>query len=150
MPHNDTNSLSYSCALATATINCSPPRQHLHNTTAIIDTGASNHYFTPNAPLSCIDSTAPHTTIRTATGETKTSTAFTCFALPTHIPTAACTGHIIPGFTNNLISLGKLCDNGCTASLDKQNLWVRDDSGRIILHGKRESSGARLWPVNIG
>ena len=151
MPHNDTNSLSYSCALATAAINCSPPRQHLHNTTAIINTGASNHYFTPDAPLSCIDSTAPSTNIRTATGETKTSTAFACFALPTHIPTAACTGHIIPGFTNNLTSLGKLCDNGCTgASLDKQNLWVRDNSGRVILHGKRKSSGARLWQVNIG
>ena len=70
--------------------------------------------------------------------------------MPKHLPAAACTGHIIPGFTNNLISLGKLCDNGCTATLDKHHLIVRDGAGHTILHGKRETAGARLWRVNLG
>jgi|APFre7841882793_1041355.scaffolds.fasta_scaffold00653_2 hypothetical protein len=37
-------------------------------------------------------------------------------------------GHIIPGFMNNLLSLGKLCDAGCTAGLDKNTLTVSDET----------------------
>ncbi len=69
-------------------------------------------------------------------GRNKNSTALARFALPEHLPAAACTGHIIPGFTNNHISLGKLCDNGCTAALDKHQLIVRDGAGHTILHGR--------------
>ena len=61
----------------------------------------------------------------------------------------ASTGHIIPGFTNNLLSLGKLCDEDCSAHLDKHKLEVLDKHGNKILHGDREQSGARLWRVNI-
>jgi hypothetical protein len=59
--------LNYS--LATAAITCSP--LNTQHSTAIIDTGASDHYFTPNAPVVDIDSNAPKTTIRTATGEAR-------------------------------------------------------------------------------
>ena len=96
-----------------------------------------------------IISTAPPATIRTATGEIKTSTATARFNLPGNLPPEACTGHIIPGFTNNLISLGKLCDNGCTAVIDKHTLLVNDPTGHPILHGCREPAGARLWRINI-
>ena len=58
-------------------------------------------------------------------------------------------GHIIPGFTNNLLSLGKLCDADCTAHLDKHSLLVNDKFGKPILQGKREAAGARLWRVDI-
>jgi hypothetical protein len=70
-------------------------------------------------------------------------------AIPTIPSIQARTGHIIPGFTNNLLSLGKLCDDNCSAYLDKQILEVRDKQGNKILHGDREQSGARLWRVNI-
>jgi|APFre7841882793_1041355.scaffolds.fasta_scaffold02758_3 hypothetical protein len=70
-------------------------------------------------------------------------------AIPT-IPTLhARTGHIIPGFTNNLLRLGKLCDADCTAHLNKHNLVVQDHLGKTILHGKQEPTGACLWRVNI-
>ena len=54
------------------------------------------------------------------------------------------TGHIIPGFTNNLISLGKLCDADCTAYIDKNKLEVHNKDGHKILHGTREPTGPRL------
>ena len=59
------------------------------------------------------------------------------------------TGHIIPGFTNNLISLGKLCDADCTAYIDKNKLEVHNKDGHKILHGTREPTGPRLWRVDI-
>jgi hypothetical protein len=74
--------------------------------------------------------------------------------LPRHnwqsIPTIeARMGHIIPGFTNNLLSLGKLCDAGCTAFMNRHRLLVHDSSGKQILTGTREPTSAWLWRVNI-
>ena len=66
------------------------------------------------------------------------------------IPTlAARTGHIIPGLTNNLLSLGKLCDADCSVYLDKHELIVHNKMGKQILKGIREQTGAQLWCVNI-
>jgi hypothetical protein len=92
--------------------------------TAIIDTGMSDHYFTPATPLHHIDSTMPPTTICTATGKTKTSTA----------AARSCTGYLIPGYTNNLLSIGTLWGNDCTAALDKHQLIVQVKEGNTILN----------------
>ena len=119
---------------------CSPP----HCNTAIADTGAMDHYFTATAPLTDINPAAPHTTIRTATGEQHTSIAMAQLAIPA-IPTkSARTSHIIPGLTNNLLSLGKLCDANCTAQLDKHTLRVHNKQGKLILMGHCELTGVRL------
>ena len=142
--------LNNSLCLATAALSCSPPlTSTLTSTTAIADTGASDHYFTTDAPLLDINPAGPRTTIRTATGEAKASSATAVLAIPA-IPTlAARTGHIIPGFTNNLLSLGKLCDADCSAYLDKRQMVIHDNTGKEILKGIREPTGARLWRVNI-
>ena len=44
----------------------------------------------------------------------------------------------MPGFTHNLLSLGKLCDANCTTYLDKHQLIIRDKNGNAILQGIRE------------
>jgi hypothetical protein len=137
--------LNYS--LATATITCSP--QSIQHATAIIDTGASDHYFTPSAPVVNIDPNAPKTTIRTSTGEARTSTGAAVLAIPGIPLLRACTGHIIPGFTTNLLSLGKLCEADCTAYIDKHKLEVNNKEGHKILHGAQEPTGRRLWRVDI-
>ena len=59
------------------------------------------------------------------------------------------TGHIIPRFTNNLLSLGKLCNANCTAYIDKHKLEVHNKEGNKILHGTCDSAGPRLWRVDI-
>jgi hypothetical protein len=116
---------------------------------AIADTGASDHYFMESAPLVQIDGNAPITKIRTATGELKASLASALLAIRGLPTQQARTVHIIPGFTNNLLSLGKLCDADCTAYIDKNHLNVYNSHGQKILHGDREQTGARLWRVNI-
>jgi hypothetical protein len=141
------SNLNENLCLTTAVHTCSPPT---HYNTAIVDTGASDHYFRPGAPLLHIDPSAPCTNIRTATGEHRASSATAQLAIPGFPTVAARTGHIIPGFTNNLISLGKLCDADCTATLDKHTLRVRDKDGQCFLTGHRETGGPRLWRVNIG
>jgi hypothetical protein len=84
------------------------------------------------APVVEFDPNVPKTTIRTATGETRTSTGAAMLAIP-GIPTRhARSGHIIPGFTNNLLSLGKLCDADCTAYIDKNKLEVHNKDGHKI------------------
>ena len=116
---------------------------------AIIDTGASDHYFTSTAPLLHINMVAPPTTICTASGKACTSSATMCLAIPA-IPTLhAHTGHIMLGFSNNLISLEKLCNAGCMATVDKNQLLVHDPHGNTILQGIREPSGAHLWRATI-
>ena len=150
---NDSNINITTYNLATAALSNSPPpvthaHQHTQHT-AIADTGASDHYFTSAAPILHINPSAPRTTIRTATGELQLSTATAQLGIPA-IPTQnARTGHIMPGFTHNLLSLGKLCDADCTAYLNKHHLLVRDKDGNAILHGVREPSGAQLWRVDI-
>ena len=84
---------------------------------------------------------ATPTTIQTATGETKTLTALAQLAIP-NLPTEHAR-------TGQLLSLGKLCDNDCTAHLDKHKLIVKNKVGQQILHGDQEPTGARLWGVNI-
>ena len=83
-----------------------------------------------------------------ATGQSCTSTTTAQLNI-SNIPTAARTGYIMPGFTNNLLSLGKLCDAGCTAALDKHHLLVHDRTGALILKGSRKTMGARLWRIDI-
>ena len=55
--------------------------------------------------------------ILTPSGELRASisSALNLLTLPNN---CACLGHIIPTFTNNLLSIGQLCDSGCTAHFD--------------------------------
>ena len=94
-----------------------------------------------SAPLLNLNRLAPQITIRTATGEAKTSIASAQLALPTLPTMEARTGHIVPDFTNNLISLGKLCDAGCTAFMDRHHITINDSLGNHILTGTREPTG---------
>jgi hypothetical protein len=55
----------------------------------------------------------------------------------------------MPTFTNNLLSLGKLCDADCHVLLNKHALHVYNNAGTLVLRGDREPTGARLWRVNL-
>ena len=102
----------------------------------------------PTAPVINIDQQAPRTTIRTATGQAIASMAAAELNIPT-LSSAACKGHIMPTFTNNLLSLGKLCDSDCYVLINKHALHVYDINNRLVLRGDRERTGARLWRINL-
>eukprot|EP00804_Cyclotella_cryptica_P003921 CCRYP_016106-RA/>CCRYP_016106-RA protein AED:0.11 eAED:0.25 QI:0/0/0/1/0.2/0.16/6/0/1395 len=120
----------------------------LQSDMAIADTGASGHYFLPEAPLTNINAHAPRTTIRTATGQPLYSTGTATLNLPT-IPPVTQHGHIVPGLTHNLISIGTLCDAGCTALFTANALTVTDAAGTTILSGARDTNAPRLWKLSL-
>ena len=115
---------------------------------AIVDTGASGHYFLPHAPLANVNANAPRTTIRTATGQPLISTGTATLTLP-NLPPITRHGHIVPGLTHNLLSIGKLCDARCTARFTAHTLTITDTAGTVILSGTRDTYGPRLWRVSL-
>ena len=102
----------------------------------------------PTAPVTSINTGGLKTIIRTANGQAIASAA-TATLNNLALPPAARTGHIMPTFTNNLLSLGKLCDAGCYAHFNKHALHVYNSTHNLILRGDREQAGARLWRVNL-
>lgn len=56
--------------------------------------------------------------------------------------------HIFPGIkSSSLISLGQLCDDGCTAMLNNKEIGI-DKINTMILHGKRNWTDG-LWDIKI-
>ena len=129
--------------LSTAAYTCSPPPTPTSSNTAIADTGASGHYFMPSAPVSNIDHTAPTLSASTATGQLLHSTATATLNLP-QLPPGSTTGHIMPTFTNNLISIGRLCDADCHVHFSKTRVDVRNKHNTSILQGTQERDGAKM------
>ncbi len=64
------------------------------------------------------------------------------------LPHAARTVHIFQELSNSLLSIGQLCDSGCTADYNKDTVTVRDQHRDIILVGHR-CPQTRLWMVNL-
>ena len=108
------------------------------------DTGESGHFFMPEATVTNIDITALTKVIGTALGELLTSTASATMNLPV-LPKGTETGHIMPTFTNNLVSIGKFCDAGCTVTFTTAKVTVHDIEETLILEGPREQAGAKMW-----
>ena len=64
------------------------------------------------------------------------------------LPLAARTGHIVPALaTFPLISMGQLCDAGCTVDFTATDVTVRHND-IIILRGQRNTS-TRLWHLAL-
>ena len=76
--------------------------------TAIVDSGASGWYFTPDIPVSNANKTAATIHVSMATGQAQASEASCELPLP-YLPPALF-GHIISGFTNDLFGIGNICD----------------------------------------
>jgi len=81
----------------------------------ILDTGANLHctpVAAPDAPLQ----TTPPVTIHLPDNSVVTSTLAVQLPFPaTSLPPAALTTQLVPAFHSTLVSVGQLCDYGCTA-----------------------------------
>jgi len=56
------------------------------------------------------------------------------------------TAHVLPDLNQSLISIGKLCDAGCTATFDAQTVTIHHEH-RPILTGTRQQNGLWLLPM---
>ena len=117
--------------------------------TDIFDSGATDIYFSTDAPIVNIDLSAPKVKVGTATGQTQQSTGTGDLNLH-HIPSGfPAKGHLMPGFCHNLIGVGPLCDAECTVTFTSEAVIVRYQQGTPVLTGWRESSGPQLWRISL-
>ena len=78
----------------------------------MIDSGSSNIYLTINEPKQQVGKNPPTVRVGTAAGTPQVSSASCDLALP-HLPEDfPKSGHVMPGFTENLIGIGEMCDAG--------------------------------------
>ena len=77
-------------------------------------------YFTPDAPVSKVNTQTPKIQVGTETGQPQVSAA--SFELPIEgIPTGKF-GHIMLSFRHNLLGIGVLCDKDCKFVFSKMAL----------------------------
>eukprot|EP00804_Cyclotella_cryptica_P026156 CCRYP_013038-RA/>CCRYP_013038-RA protein AED:0.96 eAED:1.00 QI:0/0/0/0.5/1/1/2/0/450 len=139
------NSNPYRCLEAPA----SPPRGCAAqiSTTAILDSGASDIYFAPDAPVTNVNPSAPTSTVTDAAGTHHHSSAHANHLLPT-LP--ACSGKIMPSFKHTLFGSAHSATTAAKYSLTlplPPSTIQRDDT--ILLQGWREPTGAKLWRFSL-
>ena len=115
--------------------------------TAIVDSGASGCYFTPDAPVSHVNKTAATIRVGTATGLAQESEAFWESPLPDLSP--GLFGHFMYGSKHNLLGIGNLCDKDCRVIFTKHSVIIYDRNNKPIFKGWRETSGAKLWRISL-
>ena len=57
------------------------------------------------------------------------------------------TAHHLPNLSHSLLSISKLCDDGCTATFNKNNCVIKQ-YGKTILQGPRDPL-TTLWRINL-
>ena len=128
-------------------IESSPPNRltpfHHNN---IADTGCTGHYVTTDAPLTNVHPVSPGLSVHLPDGSTIVSTHVG--TLPFALPPDACVAHIFPTLTSgSLVSIGLLCDHGCTATFTAHDVTITHQ-GQPILTGLR-SPTTRLWSLAL-
>lgn len=116
----------------------------LKETLGIADTGATGHFLTSSSH--CLDKT-PVTNgvvVHIPNGDTMKASHTALLDLPT-LPVAATTAHVFQELTTPLISVGQLCDNGCTATFTATNATIQH-SNNTILEGQRDDDSG-LWTL---
>jgi hypothetical protein len=110
-----------------------------------VDTGASDFYLTPSAPVTNLNPSATTVTVSDASGKQHCSTAQAEVLL--NLPNR--NAKIMPSFQHNLMGIGKLCDNDCRVVFDKTTVTVLANDGSTLLQGWREQQGAKLWRFSL-
>ena len=66
--------------------------------------------------------------------------------LPSDFPN---TGHVMPGFQENLVVVGPICDANCTVTFKKNAVNIYSPTGMPIITGCHENTGPCLWHMYI-
>jgi hypothetical protein len=122
-----------------------PPPNILPSHTGIADSGATDFYFAPDAPVTNYNPQAPTVGVRVANGLPERSVASATLASVPSLPQASMTGHVMPAFPHTLIGLGPFADLGCKIVFTKTSVTVYHPDGHPILSGWRDEAGPRLW-----
>lgn len=126
-----------------------------------VDSGATAHAFTTertnvtasntlvhtNLPFSNVKATNQGLTVLYPDGNMDQATHEATLDLPV-LPLSARRVHLFRRLASgSLLSLGQLCDAGCTAYFDKTHVYMFY-TGKIILQGHRGSDTNKLWKLD--
>ena len=113
-----------------------------------MDTGATHHFFTKSSTpsLSNVHLVADGIRVLLPNNEVIESTHKANINIPT-LPPAATEAHLFPSLASgNLLSVGQLCDHGCTAQFDKDTATISFQN-HPILRGTRNPN-TKLWHLS--
>jgi hypothetical protein len=122
-----------------------PPPNILPSHTGITDSGATDFYFAPDAPVTNYNPQAPTVGVRVANGRPERSVASATLSSVPSLPQAAMTGHVMPAFPHTLIGLGPLLISIAKLCSPKTAVTVYHPDGHPLLSGWRDETGPRLW-----
>ena len=93
-----------------------------------MDPGASEWYFTPDAPVSNVNKTVSTIRVGTTTGQAQESEA-SCELTPPDLPPGLF-GHVMSGFKYNILGIGNLCDKDCKVLFTKHSVIIYDRNNK--------------------
>jgi hypothetical protein len=112
----------------------------------IMDTGTTGHYFQLTFPATNITPTTKPIHVTMPNGSTISSTHTGELPIP-DLPLSARTVHLFPELAaHSLLSVGMLCDHGCTCKFDTNTITIQNN-GKTILTGTRDTNG--LWTIAL-
>jgi hypothetical protein len=115
---------------------------------AIADTGASGHYIRPQDPHMSNGTTQDRITVGLPNGATLQSSPNNCILDTPQLPEDARKAHLILGLTHSsLVSIGTLCDAGCKATFDRNNVVITNNDD-VVLTGPRDPRTG-LWKLPL-
>ena len=107
--------------------------------------GSSNKFLTIKAPKQRFDKNAPTVRVGTADGTPQVSSASCDLALP-HLPADfPKSGHVMPGFTENLVGIGVMCDVGYIVIFSASVVTIYNQHDTLVIHGWRNQNVPQLW-----
>jgi hypothetical protein len=139
-----TNPTTLSAHAATSIPSC------MANYTAIADTAATGNYITTTCPVTNITpSTTQSIDVILPDGSSISSSHTAVLRLPEALPLGARTAHIFPSLkSGSLISIGQLCDHGCTATFEATRVRIYHHD-KVIMVGHRSPTTNNLWLLEL-
>jgi hypothetical protein len=121
-----------------------PTTQHNHS--IIVDSGSTAHYCTTELPVQNKHECMDDVRIKAANGSIMKATHVAELNYP-NLPERARRVYIVPELAGRtLISVGQLCDAGCTVRFDATTCHVQF-KGETVLYGARRD-GNTLWQLD--
>ena len=116
--------------------------------TAICDTGATGHFLSINAPYENKRPAISPLHVALADQSIITSSHQVDLDLPS-LPASARIAHLFPALGDtSLLSIGQLCDAGCTAIFNAETVHVYQHH-KLLFTGHRSAATNNLWQVNL-
>jgi hypothetical protein len=115
--------------------------------TALLDSGCTAHFLLVNAKCSNKIPTATPLAVRLPSGDTITSTHTATLNMPS-LPHTARQAHILPGLAQqSLLSVGQMCDSGCSMTFTAADVTVKNGKSTIVTGLRDQNSG--MWRIPL-